>query len=210
MVRVRRFQPDDLKALYDISLGTGHEGGDASNLYTDGRLLGHIYAAPYGLLAAELAFVIEDELGVAGFVVGALNTSTWEAQLERDWWPALRLHYPDPDIGSSDAWTLDQKRAFMIHHPARTPPNIVDRYPAHLHMNLLPRVQGRGLGSTLLATWVDAAANQEVLAIHVGVNRNNRRAARFWSAKGFDSLCSQDAATRRTLWMGVVAKGRPV
>jgi len=53
MIKLRQFQSGDLNALYAISLATGHEGGDASCLYQDAKLMGHIYSAPYVLLEPD-------------------------------------------------------------------------------------------------------------------------------------------------------------
>ena len=64
MLAIRTFRPADLEALYAISLATGHEGGDASHLYEDRKLIGHIYSAPYALLEPQLALVVEDDEGV--------------------------------------------------------------------------------------------------------------------------------------------------
>jgi hypothetical protein len=55
MIDIRRFHADDLEALYAISLAAGLAGGDASHLYADPRLMGHIYAAPYALLEPDSA-----------------------------------------------------------------------------------------------------------------------------------------------------------
>jgi hypothetical protein len=41
MIKLRQFRSADLNALYAISLATGHEGGDASHLYEDAKLMGH-------------------------------------------------------------------------------------------------------------------------------------------------------------------------
>jgi hypothetical protein len=147
MIRLREFRSGDLDALYAISLATGHEGGDASHLYKDAELMGHIYSAPYALLEPGLVLVAVDGDGdgdeVAGFAAGAVDTSQWEDVLEQDWWPALRRRYPDPDAASLASWTADQRRAAAIHHPERAPRDVVNAYPAHLHLNLLPSVQGQ-------------------------------------------------------------------
>ena len=45
----------------------------------------------------------------------------------------------------------------MIRHPARAPQAIVAAYPSHVHRNLLPRLQGRGVGTGLLAMWIGCA-----------------------------------------------------
>ena len=93
-----------------------------------------------------------------------------------------------------------QRRAFMIHYPARTPTAAKTTYPAHLHLNLLPLLQRRGIGSRLLDAWLAGLGPR---AVHVGVNRANRGGAGFRAARGFVEL---PAASRRTLWMGRAAR----
>lgn len=199
MIAIRPFQPADLEACYAISLATGFEGGDAAHLYRDPKMMGHIYLGPYAVLEPALALVAEDGDGVAGFAVGTADTVAWEQRLERDWWPTLRGRYADPADVPPESRTPDQRRAFMIHHPAKTPAAITTAYPAHLHLNLLPRLQRRGTGSRLLADWLARAGKP---AVHVGVNRANKNAAQFWAARGFSEL---DVPGGRTLWMGRAA-----
>jgi GNAT superfamily N-acetyltransferase len=103
----------------------------------------------------------------------------WEDVLERNWWPALRRRYPDPEEASFAGWTADQRRASAIHHPERAPRDVVDTYPAHLHLNLLPGTQGQGVGVMLLKAWLELASERGATAVHIGVNRANLRALRF-------------------------------
>lgn len=202
MTNIRPFQPADLDALYAISLATGFAGGDASHLYDDPRLMGHIYSAPYALLKPELALVAEDGEGVAGFVVGAIDTVAWELKLEREWWPSLRQRHAAPPEDTVASWTPDQRRASMIHRPTPTPSVVAARYPAHLHLNLLPRLQGRGVGTTLLNDWLASAARHGARAVHIAVNRANVGAIRFWQKRNFAELVDEQLAGGRTIWMG--------
>jgi GNAT superfamily N-acetyltransferase len=204
---LRRFQSEDLNALYAVSLATGHEGSDASHLYRDAELMGHIYSAPYALLEPDLVLIVIDGDGVAGFAAGATDTLSWEDTLERNWWPALRRKYPDPEEALSATWTADQRRAFMIHHPERTPHSVAKTYPAHLHLNLLPRVQGQGVGLILLNAWLDLATRRGATAVHIGVNRANQKALRFWSRNGFTDLKPEGRSGGRTVWMGQISAG---
>lgn len=201
-IDIRRFEAADIEACYAISLATGLAGSDASHLYVDTQLMGHIYIAPYAQLEPNLVLVVEDGDGVAGFVAGATDTEVWEHRLERDWWPPLRSRYPDPSDVPPEMQTADQRRAFMIHHPVSTPAEVTARFPAHLHMNLLPRLQRRGIGSTLLNAWRQAADGRGAWSMHVGVNCANERAIRFWRARGFEALTLEAPALGRTLWMG--------
>ncbi len=202
MPEIRPASPADLDACYEISLATGFEGGDASHLYADRRLMGHIYVAPYLLLAPTLAFVVEDRCGVAGFAVGTADTVAWETRLEHEWWPPLRKQYDDPAGIPPELRTADQRRAFMMHHPARTPPRVVDAFPAHLNLNLLPRLQRRGVGKRLLERWLEAASAHDARAAHVGVNRANTGARRFWATQAFVELWDEGLPEGRTIWMG--------
>jgi hypothetical protein len=58
MTGIRAFRPEDLHDLYRIYLATALAGGDASGLYQDRKLVGHVYAGPYAVLSPETVFVI--------------------------------------------------------------------------------------------------------------------------------------------------------
>ena len=202
MPRIRPFEPSDLDTLYVISLETGHEGGDASHLYADKKLIGHIYSAPYALLEPECALVVEDADGVAGFAVGALDTVMWHQRLEREWWPSLRSVYEDPGDTPLPSWSADQRRTFVIHHPAPPPRLVVENYPAHLHLNLRPRIQGKGVGRLIFLEWLFNATRRGAERFHVGANRANLRAIEFWARQGFELLPNSAKEATNTVWMG--------
>ena len=121
MAEIRAYRPDDLEDLYRICLLTGDSGADATDHYEDPKIVGNLYAAPYGVLCPECALVIEDEQGVAGYIVGMPDTARFEAQLEAEWWPHLRTIYPDPAAVPRVERSWDQLRARQIHRPIRTP-----------------------------------------------------------------------------------------
>jgi ribosomal protein S18 acetylase RimI-like enzyme len=184
---IRNTRQGDLEALYQIALATGDAGADAAHLYRDPTLVGRLYAAPYALLAPEFAMVVEDEGGVGGYILGALDTLAFEARLEAEWWPALRRDYADP-TGDPGAWSLDEVRAYQIHHPRPPPARITDPYPSHLHINLLPRLQGRGLGQAMIDAWLARIAAAGSRGMHLGVNPANHRALRFYRAYGLEEF----------------------
>jgi len=202
---LRPFKKPDLEALYAICLATGASGQDASALYRDPKLIGNIYAAPYALLSRETAFVAEDEAGVAGYIVGVLDTRAFGALLEREWWPALRRQYADPSATPASSWNANQKLGRLIHHPGRTPDAIVDAFPAHIHMNLLPRLQGRGIGRALLEHWLGAARELGAYGVHLGASPDNHRAIAFWQKSGFTRL---DTPGELSVWLGLRLSAR--
>ena len=186
---IRPYRPGDLDALYEICLLTGDGGQDATSLFADPMLLGHFFAAPYGLFAPSLAFVLEDAQGVGGYILGALDTRAFEEQLESNWWPRLRTRYPDPAAGvPAEQWTPDQHMAHMIHHPWRIPDELAARYPSHLHIDVLPRLQAGGYGRQMTNTLTAALRDQGSRGVHLHVPRGNERAAGFYRHLGFTEL----------------------
>jgi len=177
-------RPDDLGALYEIALATGDNGQDASGQHQDGRMVGHIYAAPYATLEPGSAFVAEDRQGVAGYIVGTHDTDAFEARMEAEWWPPLRAQYALPQ-GDYRGWSADQLRAYQIHRPQPPPKRVTQRYPSHLHINLLPRLQGKGVGKRMIDTWLGRMRELGSPGAHLGVGAKNTRAIRFYRAYGF-------------------------
>jgi GNAT superfamily N-acetyltransferase len=202
MLKLRPATLQDEDALYAISLKTGDSGEDATSLYGDGRMVGHIYSVPYLHLNPDDAYVVEDGKGVCGYIVGALDTALYEERLEWQWWPALRAIYADPQ-GDPSGWNADQKRAHIIHHPPKARSDILMDYPAHIHMNLLPRTQGQGGGTAMLARWLDMARQKGVKGIHLGASPLNEKGMGFWQSRGFARLDPPENRPEGAVWFGM-------
>jgi ribosomal protein S18 acetylase RimI-like enzyme len=189
---IRPYRDGDLEDLYRVCLQTGDSGRDATSLFDDPRILGHVFAAPYGLFEPSLAFVAEDEAGVGGYIVAALDSRAFAERLEADWWPALRERYPAPPAGlAPDRWTPDQRAAHWIHDPFPVPDELAQDYPSHLHINLVPRLQSRGLGRQLMDTLVRALREQGSVGVHFFVQAANQRAAGFYRHLGFTVISAE-------------------
>jgi ribosomal protein S18 acetylase RimI-like enzyme len=173
-----------LERLYEICVRTGDAGQDASELVTDKKLYGHIWAAQYGLLEPSHAFVVVDSADVAGgYVLGALDTYSFEKRCDAEYWPKLQAQYPS---GSGSG--LDALLIAMIHAPSHMPRSITEEYPSHLHIDLLPPFQGGGWGRRLMDTAMAALAADGSPGLHLGVSAKNTRALGFYEHLGFTEL----------------------
>jgi ribosomal protein S18 acetylase RimI-like enzyme len=186
--KIRPYHPSDLSRLYDICVQTGDGGRDVTNEHPDPDVFGHFYAAPYAVLEPDLCFVLTSNGVPCGYILGTRDSEEFSRRLEQEWFPVLRERYPLP------AAEDDSPAALMIraiHRGYQPVPEVAD-YPAHLHIDLLPHAQGQGNGRRMMDSLLYRLRELRVTAIHLGVGKNNTRAAQFYSAMGFHVIMEYD------------------
>jgi ribosomal protein S18 acetylase RimI-like enzyme len=184
-VHIRPFQPADTDDLYRVCLRTGNDGEDATGLYADPRILGDVYVGPYLAFEPESALVVDLDGTAAAYALCAPDTAAFEQRLAEKWWPGLRTRYPRDTFPPG---SLDDEVVGIIYDPPRTDPELLTEYPAHLHIDLTPEVQGRGFGGELMRRLLDAQAQAGVAGIHLEVATANLRAIGFYDHLGFTTL----------------------
>jgi GNAT superfamily N-acetyltransferase len=187
---IRPVEPGDLDALYEVCLRTGDAGEDASDRFADPRLLGEVYVGPYLMMPSGIGFTAVESGVPSGYVLAAVDTRRFEAQCEADWWPPLRARHPLP-VGEAPS-TDDAEIIALIHDPESPPDEVVSRYPAHLHIDLLPVLQGKGVGGAMMGRLLDELRARGVPGVHLGVDARNRRAVGFYEHLGFEHLDDTD------------------
>lgn len=178
---------DDRAACYAVCLGTGDSGNDATHLHADPDALGHVYVGGYLTLEPELSLVLEDQAGVCGYALAALDTKAFHRRYVDDWLPPLRQNRPAP-AGPATTWSRDEQLWNFYHHPELFIPEQYDAYPSHLHIDLLPRAQGRGLGRTMMMELLGLLAARGSPGVHLAMARDNHRAAAFYAKLGFKEI----------------------
>jgi len=182
---LRTCVPGDLADLREVCLRTGDLGADGTALTAWPDLVGDVYAAPYAVHDPALVTVVEHEGRVVGYVIGCRDTLAFEAWCEEHWWPPLRERYPRPGAGTRP---FDAPLLRQVHErPAQARPHLVT-HPAHLHVDLLPEAQGRGLGRRLLAHVVAQLLDAGAPGVHLGVGAANTRAVAVYRRLGFELL----------------------
>jgi len=187
---IRPYRPADREALYAVCLATGDDGEDATHLFRDGNLLGHRYVGPYLDLEPELSFTLEDDVGACGYVLGTDDSVRFYRRFEHEWLPALRANLPPAPAGGA-AKDEDERLLAELHAPLITLPRELEAYPAHLHIDILPRAQGRGYGRQMVATLLTALVERGACGVHLGVGQRNARAQGFYRALGFTPIEAQ-------------------
>jgi ribosomal protein S18 acetylase RimI-like enzyme len=178
----------DLPGAYRVCLQTGDAGRDATALYRDPDLLGHVFVGPYIVGEPDFARVVADDDGVGGYALAVADTRAFERWAEALWWPALRLRHPIRPGAASPLGTQDAEMIGLIHRPPRATDAVVAEYPAHLHIDLLARFRGRGLGRALIEDLADVLRSRGVPGVHLDVAADNLNAIAFYRHLGFADI----------------------
>jgi len=183
MLRIRPATLPDLPGVYRVCLLTGDSGRDGSALFQDPDLLGHIYVGPYVVGQPGTELVLVDDFGVAGYLLAADDTRAYEAWADAEWWPRLRDRYPLRDDD-----TPDSRLVRLIHAPERSPDEVMRDYPAHLHIDLMERARGQGLGKMLVERLLTDLRGRGIRGVHLDVAADNLNAKAFYGHLGFKGL----------------------
>jgi ribosomal protein S18 acetylase RimI-like enzyme len=176
--------------VYEICVRTADAGGDARGLWATDELMPDLFAAPYVLIAPHLAFVLEDEAEVVGYVIGTADTAGFARDYRERYIPLMLDRYPVPD---QPPLTPDEHMVALHHRPERMLVPELTGYPAHLHIDLLPSHQGLGWGRQLMVTMLAALAADGAAAVHVCMLTANAGASRFYDRLGFHVIPVPDA-----------------
>jgi len=199
---MRPGRPEDQRAAYYVCLKTGDHGADGEPFYLDDPdALGRIFVGPYLELEPGLSLILEDDRGVCGYAFGALDSKTFYARYEKEWRPLLCDGYPMPK-GDPTSWSRAQTVYAWYHQPNYYYPEPYSQYPSHMHIDLLERARGVGLGRKMMETVMARLREQGSPGVHLGVSSRNLPAQAFYRALGFHDLIRVGDSKAGNLYMG--------
>ncbi len=204
---IRPARPADQSGAYYVCLKTGDFGNDGEPFYReDPDALGRIFVGPYLAYEPELSLVLEDGQGICGYALGAFDSRAFYARYEQEWRPKLCAQFPEPR-GDPNQWTRPQMVHSWYHHPDFTMPEPYEAYPSHLHIDLLPRAQGRGFGRRMMDQVMEQLRQRGSPGAHLGVSMLNTRALGFYQRLGFKELLRVGEGNDGCIYMGKNLRG---
>ncbi len=199
---IRPARAGDRPGAYYVCLKTGDFGKDGEPFYReDPDALGRIFVGPYLAYELELSLILEDAEGICGYALGAFDSRAFYARYEAEWRTDLCARFPEPQ-GDPAQWTRAQTVYSWYHHPDYTTPEPYEDYPAHLHIDLLPRAQGRGFGRRMLEQVMDTLCQRGCPGTHLGVSMMNTTAYGFYQRLGFRDLLRVGSGNDGCIYMG--------
>ena len=185
---IRPYEAADRAAVRHICFVTGFAGAPVDYQWSDEESFADMFSGYYTDREPESAFVAVADGEVKGYLLGCRDSS-------RAWSPAAPAarHVARRGLAfrpgtAGFVWrTVGDALADRIRHGIRPSDyDFVDpRFPAHLHINLLPEIRGGGAGGRLVTTWLDVLRAEGTPGCFLQTLYENTDAIAFFEAMGF-------------------------
>ena len=184
-VKLRSATPADLPDLLRVCLQTGDSGKDATHLHKLPELVGDIYVAPYVLHSPELAFALVGDGKVVGYLLGVLDTKAFETTLANDYWPTTKAKYSQL---LTDITPSDQDLLVDLAKQGFSDPELIAKYPSHLHIDILETHQSAGYGKAMIQFLLAQMQEAGSTGVHLHMSSKNDRARAFYKKFAFTEI----------------------
>jgi ribosomal protein S18 acetylase RimI-like enzyme len=185
-ITIRPYQHIDRQAVRDICYRTGYMGDPIKSQWADEASFANLFTSYYTDREPESALVAERNDVVIGYLLGCRDTGrstsparTFLAQfLTR--FLALR-----PGTAQFIRRSIADTATDVVHHE-KPPVRLIDpRWPAHLHINLLPDARRHGAGRNLVQEWLQTLERDGAPGCHLETLAENTSAIAFFKSCGF-------------------------
>lgn len=184
-IEVRPYAAEDRAALVAL-FGAAGAGAPSSQLWGHEASLADVYLTPYLDLEPASVFVALLDGRPAGYLAGCLDETRFPSETDRTR-AAVRRHRLYLRSGpvrffarSSYDALLCAVRREQVAGELRDP-----RWPAHVHIDLVPAARGTGAGRGLMEAWFARLREEGVPGCYLQTTAENTRAVGFFERMGF-------------------------
>ena len=181
---IRAYQPRDREAIRRIAFETGYMGESIAWLWRDRESFADLITRYYTDREPGSIWVTEREGVVLGYLTGCIESAQARGSSLREIGRLLaRGGLFAPGFGAF----LGRAVVDSLRDRSSREEVLSDsRWPAHLHIDLLPEARGRGLGRRLMGQWLAQLRSLGSPGLHLGTFAENHAAIRFFEGCGFE------------------------
>jgi ribosomal protein S18 acetylase RimI-like enzyme len=181
---IRVYEPADRSAVRRISYQTGFMGASADAFWRHQESWADVWTSYYTDHQPESLHVATIDGVVVGYLAGCRNTTAMHPNTDELIANAIRKHRLI--IRRGTAGFLYRAMLDSLRDRQRASGDFIDpRWPAHLHIDLLPAARGIGLGAKLMDRWLGLLTESGSPGCHLGTLVENARAHAFFEKVGF-------------------------
>ncbi len=167
---VRRYLEADRSSAEQICIETAHK--NLKNTAPKREFLLIRYLNFYIENCPDNCFVAEKDGKASGYVLCCPDSRFFKKEFPK----FLKRH------GLSFSQRFQCFGDTLIYQPFRK------KYPAHLHIDILPEAQRQGFGKLLIETLCEKLKSQGKNGVMLAVSANNTNALKFYKATGFEKI----------------------
>jgi ribosomal protein S18 acetylase RimI-like enzyme len=186
-VHIRPYQPGDREGVRRVCYQTGFMGESAEWFWRDQPSFADMFCGWWTDHRPQSALVAELDGDVAGYLLGCEDS-----RLATGEGTTLLRHLVGRGCalrpGTAGVMWRMLGDALVDGIRGQLPPVRVwdERWPAHLHIDLLPACRGQGVGALLVRRWLTTLRQEGIAGCHLQTMAENRGAVDFFEAMGFE------------------------
>ncbi len=205
-VVIRRMKAQERGKVISITWKTGLFGEDLTgrHIVPDKLLFSYLYSWYYITYEPENCFVAVVDGEVAGYLIGTSDTRIQRRRFQASIIPkinkrVLKLQkYGILYDQKAKDWLSGTLHDEILSYQEQLPA-MIEEYPAHLHINVLPGYQRLGIGHALMDRFIETMSVADARGIHLITTSINSKAVPFYKKRGFKVLSEQSFDAR---WVG--------
>ncbi len=183
--RLRLFQPADRAGLFKIAADTAYFGEPIEAYLEDRRIFLDSFYAYYTDLEPEHVWIADAGGELAGFLTGCVDTARQQQLTRKMILPRVRRRFLRGGYRIGPRALRYQMELILAGLRREGTQVDLQRYPAHLHINVAANWRGHGLGRRLMLAYLDQLRSLGIPGVHLQTTSRNEAACRLYESLGF-------------------------
>lgn len=184
---IRPYRPEDRVAVRHVCFETGYLGAPVVDRWRDQESFADLFSGYYTDHEPGSAYVLELDGRVVGYLLGCRDSRTApnEAKVlvHHIVWRGVMFR---PGTAGFLWRCVGDIAGDAVRRQLAAPVRFDERWPAHLHIDLLPEGRGQGFGAELVRTWLDRLRAEGIPGCHLTTFAENAPAIAFFESMGFE------------------------
>lgn len=189
---IRPYVSADQSAVYEVCRRTCDDGADGTEIFPFHKdLVADKLIGAFLTNSPEYCFVMEDEEGVCGYLLAALDHDVHDKKLEMAWLPTMQDKYPKPTHSANNLSPAEEMISSLHCHKGYTCEPLQKSYPSLVRVDMLPGRCNDAMARHALAVTVAALKTNGSHGICAEIHVGDRSTVERYSALGMKEVTAQ-------------------
>lgn len=194
-IEIVKYERKYRKMVRDCVYETGYGGKSAKIYFEDRALFADMITLYYTDYEPESGFVPLVDGKPGGYLLGAVDTEKYTTVMKKEIIPRMlkKMIIGKYNMGPGVRKNLYLSILSQMRGEGCEPP--LDKYPAHLHIDLFSNFRRFGLGHKLIDAYLDYLRDLKIPGVHLGTSSFHTEALPFYEKLGFHQYSKKKMRT---------------